>query len=267
MKRVAFIFTIFLLAGVQCLAQQKVNGYSEEESSDFRTRAAFTLGLKPVKALDMSLSEEVRFRGNSRSFDRSYTTFNIKVAPAKRFHIIGSYTFGVISKESKDMSTFRHRANGGLEYTIPAGRVRFSIREMAQCTWRRDSINVKERANPELILRSRLRIALKSRSLPLTPYVGFELYNTLNSPEQDLSSLKVINGTKPDLLKNYICRYRAAAGLKYKFNAHTSIEAFYRFDNNINYDVNIGRVSQAVNRVVKETERRHIAGVELTVYL
>lgn len=261
MKKGFLAFALCLAAAATCLAQN-INGYSETESADYRTRAAITLGFKPTKSLSLTISEEVRFNNNATSFDRSYTSLGINYSPVKRLEIIGGYTFGYVNKLG--VKTVRHRANAGLEYTLHAGDFRFALREMVQSTWRTDSVNVAEKPNPALVLRSRIRISYKVPAYALTPYIGFELYNTLNNPTADLRGMRTINGTRPEFLKNYICRYRGAAGLKYKFNAHTSLDAFCRYDWNINYDVNVGKKSKEVNRVVKETEKRFIMGIEVT---
>lgn len=260
--RVVFALLAFLTASLVCSAQ-KQDGYREEESSDFRARASVTLGYKPTSNLDLTISEELRFRDNLASFDRSYTTVEAKYSPVKRLDIIGGYTLAVVSKQTK---TIRHRAELGTAYTFHAGNFRIGIRELVQCSFRTDSVNVAEKANPALVLRSRLRVSYKFPYIPIVPYIGAELYNTLNSPEVDMSQLKTINGSKPESLRNYICRYRATAGLKYRINAHTSIEAYYLYDRDINYDVNVGRKSHAVNRVAREVENRHTAGLALCHY-
>jgi len=265
MKRALAILATLLAAGTACLAQ-KQDGYSESSSSDFRARAAVTLGYKPSRNWDLTFNAEARACDNLRKFDRFYLTAGASYSPFRHFKIHGSYTFGDLYKTDPTEWVLRHRLSGGVSYTIPVGDFRFSIRELVQCTWNRDSVNTAEKANPELRLRSRLRAAYNTPVVPITLYLGFELFNTLNAPYADLTDLKVISGNKPGSIKNYISRYRAAAGLKYKFNAHTSIEGYYRFDDNINYDINIGKKSGKVNRVEKETEFRHIVGVELIHY-
>jgi len=265
MKRHIILFAVITLACIDCFAQ-KQDGYSESSSSDFRARAAVTLGYKPSKNWDLSFNAEVRGCDNLRKFDRVYLTAGASYSPFRHFKILGSYTFGDLYKTDPTEWIMRHRLSGGASYTIPVGNFRFSIRELVQCTWNRDSVNTAEKANPTLRLRSRLRVSYDTPVQPITVYVGFELFNTLNAPYADLSDLNVLSGNKPESIKNYISRYRAAAGLKYKFNAHTSIEGYYRFDDNINYDINIGKKSGKVNRVEKETEFRHIVGVELIHY-
>jgi hypothetical protein len=76
-----------------------------------------------------------------------------------------------------------------------------------QTTFRTDSVNRYEKMNPEVVLRSRLSAEYNIRHSKWTPYLLFELHNTLNAPAV------VANYKKdPYSVDNYITRYRAGAG-------------------------------------------------------
>lgn len=267
MKRILTAITVLAATCLVCRAQ-KQDGYREISSSDFRARTGVTLGYKPSRNWDISVNAELRARENFRKFDKVYLTAGAEYSPFRHFKILGSYTFGDLYKTDPSARwTLRHRLSGGVSYSIPCGRYfRISLREMVQCSWNRDSVNTAEKANPALRLRSRLRVSYDTPAQPITIYAGFELFNTLNAPYADLEGLEVVSGNKPSFIRNYISRLRAATGLKYRFNSHTSIEAFYRYDHNIEYDINIGKKKGTVNRVEKEMQNRHIVGIELTHY-
>ena len=258
---------MLLFAAAPALAQtSKQNGYSETSSSDFRARAGITLEYKPCNSLTLSLGEELRAMQSLRSFDRAMTSLGVEWGAFKHFDVGVGYTLINALKTPSDAAPYmggpRHRAYVNAEYTLPLGNFRLSLRERVQCTWRTDSVNVAEKANPSLVLRSRLKLSYKCVRAPLVPYAYFELYNTLNAPYVSLDGLS--GAASGASLQNYVCRYRAGAGLKYRFNRHTSLSAYYTFDDDINYDVNITRGKGKVNRVVRETQLRHIIGVELT---
>lgn len=258
-----------LLISTQVFAQSKPKGYSETTSSDFRVRAGVNLEYKLSDRLSLFCQEELRAMNSLRSFDRAMTTVGAEYAAWKHLDIGGGYTLvnalKVPSEGASYMGKPRHRAYLQVEYSIPMGQgLKLSLRERVQCTFRTDSVNVAERANPNVVLRSRAKVSYKCRRLPLVPYGYFELYNTLNGPYVSLDDLYVVNGSKPASIGNYICRYRASAGVKYRFNRHTSLSAYYLFDSDIDYDVNITRNTSKVNRVIRETEFRHILGVELS---
>lgn len=272
------IFTIasLLLAACTLYAQEKEDGFSETTEHSFGGRAGVTLGYKPLKSLDLSLSEELRADTRYKGFDRSMTTLSVKYSPFKSFNIIAEYGFvaRLRGSEPKTMK-YSHRGKMGVSYTVKMGDFRLQLRELVQCDYKMDSVNVKEEANPALYLRSRLRLSYHVPHLPLTPYIAGELYNTLNQPYIDLSVENTTKGFREACLKNniiinpfrnYVSRVRAVAGLEYDFNRHSSIKLYYLYNYDITYDVNYGKSSKKINRIEKETGHRHNLGLEYVYY-
>lgn len=275
MKRIVCAFAVIVLSAVSALAQdEKQVGYYDEHENVFDGRVGVTLGYKPVKGLDITLSEELRASTSAPYvFDRTKTTLDITYSPFKRFDIIAEYSYVGRLKSSAFKS--QHRGSAGLAYTFKMGDFRLQLRELVQCNYSRDSVNVKEKANPALYLRSRVKLSYKMQRVAVTPYVAFELYNSLNAPYVDTGD----ENTTKDYQKacaaanvrvmpfqNYINRYRASAGVKYDFNAHTALRAYYLFDDMIEWDVNYGHNSGKINRIVHETTFRHTVALELVHY-
>jgi hypothetical protein len=175
----------------------------------------------------------------------------------KHFGIGADYV--LINRYDKAQSAWekpRHRANLNLEGSVKVGRVELSLRERLQTTFRTDSVNRYEKMNPEMILRSRLMAEYNIRHSRWSPYLMFELHNTLNAP-------KVVANYKRDEygVDNYITRYRAGVGAKWRITRNHRLDFYYYFDYdrtfNIDYKANAG----TLKGYVRENEMRHIFGI------
>lgn len=240
-----------LLCNATATAQDVTSSSSE---SDFRARASVDLSWKPSDNLKVALNEELRMKNSAADFDRIYSTLSVGYKPIRHFEIEGGYTFATIRHDGRKKTDylpywdFRHRLFLGGEYGVKLGNWRFSLRERFQATFRTDNPKAAEKSNPELLLRSRLRAAWHPRHLPIEPYAAFELSNTLNAPE-------LAGGNYPNKL-------RYAAGIKYLFNAHTTLELYYRLDNTLNYNIDVKKDGVTVKSIVEERAQNHIVGLE-----
>ena len=165
------------------------------------------------------------------------------------------YNFAMQDVETKSWG-LRHRTNIDVTGMYRIGRLKLSLRERLQTTFRTDSVNRYEKMNPEMILRSRLMAEYNIRHSKWSPYIFFELHNTLNAP-QAVWNYK----TDPFDFDNYITRYRTGLGAKYRITRNHRLEFYYYFDYdrtfNIDYKANAG----TLKGYVRENEMRHIFGI------
>lgn len=302
MKRYFLTAALLLSASLLASAQEteKQYGYLDSRENDFTGRVGATLGYKPVKGLSLTLSEELRAGTLRKGFDRSNTSIGIEYSPFKRFDIIGEYTFSARLRDKKLTDEQKldpdfvpdkecrmvHKGDLGLAYTFKMGYFRLQLREMVQCTFRQYDVDLKRKANPALYLRSRVKLSYHIPTLPLTPYAYFELFNTLNAKavvaDQNNTTTEfraqILDRFGPSYTKFnipvpsvYVNRYRAGAGVKYDFNGHTSLKAYYLFDDSIYYNVHykgLDKKKEAgkINRITKEVTMRHTLGVEVIHY-
>jgi hypothetical protein len=139
---------------------------------------------------------------------------------------------------------------------VDVARCEFSLRERLQTTFRTDSVNRYEKMNPELVLRSKLTVSYSIRHSRWTPYVMFELNNTLNAP-------KAVNNFKEESLTydNYIARYRAGIGAKFKISKKHRLDFYYYFDYDRGYNIDYKGNKGTLKGYVQENQMRHIFGI------
>jgi opacity protein-like surface antigen len=136
------------------------------------------------------------------------------------------------------------------------GRFEFALRERVQTTFRTDSVNRYEKMNPEMILRSRLSAEYNIRHSKWTPYLLFELHNTLNAPAVVLNYKR-----DPYSIDNYTTRYRAGVGAKFKVTRNHRLDFYYYFDYDRSYNIDYKGNKGDLKSVVQENEIRHIFGI------
>ena len=142
--------------------------------------------------------------------------------------------------------------DNSLQYLVSS--MNFSLR--VQATFRTDSVNRFEKPDPEMILRPKLQAEYSIRHSRWTPYVMFELHNTLNAPAV-VANYKTAELTRD----NYITRYRAGVGAKYRLSRNHRLEFYYIFDYDRSYDIDYKGNKGDLKGYVRENEFRHIFGI------
>lgn len=84
----------------------------------------------------------------------------------------------------------------------------------------------------------------------------FELHNTLNAP-------KVVANYKSDPYStdNYITRYRAGVGVKYRISRNHRLDFYYYFDYDSSYNIDYKGNKGDLKGYLRENEYRHIFGI------
>lgn len=242
-----------LLCCASLSAQNIVPGITN--SSDIRGRAGGAVEWEVAKDLKLEASLEMRLNNDFSNVDRLQTGIGLEYEVCKYFNVGADYLLINIHEPGAWKSP-RHRANINLEGNIKAGRFEFALRERVQTTFRTDSVNRYEKMNPEMILRSRLSAEYNIRHSKWTPYLLFELHNTLNAPAVVLNYKR-----DPYSIDNYTTRYRAGVGAKFKVTRNHRLDFYYYFDYDRSYNIDYKGNKGDLKSVVQENEMRHIFGI------
>lgn len=252
-----FALTLMAMSVYVVTMAQGISEPTDEKSHDFRGRVAGAFEWEPVKNLTLEAELQLRLMENFSSVDRFQTTFGVNYDVCDYFAVGADYVL-INNHDSQDKmwEKPRHRLNVNVEGRVRIGRVELSLRERLQTTFRTDSVNRFEKPDPELILRSKLEAEYRIRHSKWSPYVMFELNNTLNAPA-------VVDNYKQAELShdNYVTRYRAGAGVKYRITRNHRLEFYYTFDYDRSYNIDYKGNKGDLKGYIRETECRHIFGI------
>lgn len=255
MKRL--FITLVTLLSVAVVSAQSTHKPTIAESNDFRGRVEGSFEWEPIKHLSLEAGLQLRLNNDFGSVDRFQTTVSATYDVCKYFDVGIDYALiNNYDAEVKGWEKPRHRANLNLEGSVKLGRVELSLRERLQTTFRTDSVNRYEKMNPEMILRSRLQAEYSIRYSGWSPYLLFELHNTLNAPG-------VVANYKSDpyTTDNYITRYRIGVGAKLRITRNHRLDFYYYFDYDRGYNIDYKGNAGTLKGYVDERECRHIFGI------
>ncbi|MEG2369994.1 MAG: DUF2490 domain-containing protein [Alistipes sp.] len=223
-------------------AQDRIT-YDTTEETDLQLWTGFSINKRIVKGFDVTWSEELRLKNTLTDLDRIYSVLAVSYEFCPYFKAAVDYTFLALSKDNG--WELRHRTNLDLtgSYRINP-RWKLSLRERFRMTTTTADTDPLLSVNPLWVMRSRLMAEYTVFSLPIKPYVYFELSNTL---------------TAPKIIANFVDKIRASVGVKYALSAHSEFEFYYRFDVNTAKEIN--RTAGNAWRVCSEKEFDHILGV------
>lgn len=244
-KRYLTILTLF----VALFAAPVALHADEDDSDSFGVRLSGEADYKIMKGMHVNVSEELRFLGGSHVLDRSYTEvgFSYKFLDFLKAGV--SYTAIAVHKsettmpDTEEITThwveWRHRVSGDLSATLKAGQWRFSLRERIQGTYKMRELNNYQQPQMSWVLRSRLKVAYKFRSVPLEPYAYFEPRLYLNGAKWSEESLGE-DFENAEFLGHkdvYINRYRGAAGLEWQLSKRNVLDFYLLYDNLYDKDI------------------------------
>lgn len=224
---------------------------------DIRGRMEGVVEWNVNKKLSLEAGVEARFKDNIRSTDRIHTFVEATYDINKNVKVGGEYILvNMYDSDIKAWDNNRHRVNLNVEGSIEFGDVELSLRERVQTTFRTDSVNRYEKCDPEAILRSRVMAVYKISMTRWSPYILFELHNTLNAP-------KAVANFKTDKYEtdNYITRYRGGVGVKYRVDRNHRLDFYYYFDFDRSYNIDYKGNKGEIKGYILEREIRHIFGI------
>lgn len=257
------LYTIIALLLLPVIHLSTVNAQSQtipreilDVTNDVRGRVEGAVEWDVTKDLSLEAGVETRLNNNIGSLDRIHTFVGATYEIGKHLNVGGEYILiNIYDNEIKGWDSNRHRVNINLEGNIKLGDFEFSLRERVQSTFRTGSVKLYEKANPEAILRSRLMSTYKIPHSRWSPYILFELHNTLNTPKP-MANFKDYNGET----FAYITRYRGGIGAKYRIDRNHRLDFYYYFDFDRSYDIDY-RKGGSIKPVKLEREIRHIFGI------
>jgi hypothetical protein len=253
MKKLSLLL-VLIFPALCAMAQQNPQP-AVVNSNDLRGRVEAAFEFEPIDDLSIEASVQMRLKSDLSSVDRFQTSLGVNYEVCKYFSLGADYVL-INAHDPGSWDKPRHRANINLEGSIKAGRFEFSLRERVQTTFRTDSVNRFEKMNPEMVLRSRLSAEYNIRHSKWTPYLLFELHNTLNAPA-------VVANYKRDpySIDNFITRYRAGVGVKFRATRNHRFDFYYYFDYDRSYNIDYKANAGSLKGYVQENECRHIFGI------
>lgn len=256
MKRV--ILAILLATCTLSVASaQDITSPVVVNSNDFRGRIEGAFEWEFIDNLSLEAGVQMRLNNDFGSVDRLQTSFGLNYDVCRYFSIGADYVLiNIHEAENTSWRAPRHRLNLNLEGKVEIGRFELSLRERLQTTFRTDEVNVFEKPQNEMILRSRLMAEYSIRHSRWTPYLLFELHNTLNAPRVVSNYLDAELTTD-----NFITRYRAGFGAKLRITRKHRLDFYYYFDYDHSYNIDYKPNRGDLKGYVEENEIRHIFGI------
>ncbi len=218
----------------------------DDDSDSFGIRFSGEADYRITNGLNVFVSEEIRLLGGSSIFDRSYSQIGLSYKICDYLKASASYTGIAVNKVETGLDgtdeqriEWRHRFSGDLTASFRAGQWKFSLRERIQGTYKTRELNNYQQPQTGWVLRSRLKVAYKCRTVPLEPYAYFEPRLLLNGAKWGPESVGQEYDDAAFLGHKdvYFNRYRGSAGLEWKVNRRNSFDFYCLFDHLYDKDI------------------------------
>ncbi len=210
------LFLVFLFAGV-------ITTFSQIKE-DLVNWSDFGVIFSPVRNLDLSITEEIRFVDNLSRFDRIRTIFGVNYGINKYVRVGGCYSLFEVYELNKSWS-LAHRFEIDATGIYSFSGFCFSLREKFETDL---TPEMNGGSDVSISLRSRLKIDYSIGKSGITPYVSGEIYNLLNKKAA-----------------NIVSEMRYAVGCSFSFCKGHSIDPYFliRFHN---YQKNMDKIEYAI---------------------
>ena len=228
-KQFCLLFSIFL--GSTTLSAQDIIRYDGITTNDVSARIGFEVKKEFPNKIALEWEEELRMKNYITSVDRINSTLALSYSGVNHLKFALGYTFIARWHDGKKSTNYekywdlRHRIYADLAGNYKYMRWKFTLRERFLTTFRTDDPNLLEKANPKMLLRSKLSAEYSIFGKPLKPYASFEVSNTLNAPKYAYG--------------NYIDALRTEIGLKWRIDRRNALQFYYRLDVNYDRDIDI----------------------------
>ncbi len=255
MRKILAILLLFCAVGVT--SAQSVHVPAVVNTNDFRGRIEGAFEWEFVDDLSLEAGVQLRLNNDMGSVDRLQTNLGLNYDVCRHLDIgIDYILINIHDYATKSWDSPRHRLNLNVTGKVELGRWELSLRERLQTTFRTDDVNRFEKPQNAMILRSRLMAEYGIHHSRWSPYLLFELHNTLNAPAV------VDNYLNAELTTdNYVTRYRAGVGAKFRISRHHRLDFYYYFDYDRNYNIDYKPNRGDLKGYVQENEIRHIFGI------
>ena len=201
------------------------------------------------KRLNVTIDEQIRTKDNFSNPNKSYSNVGIsyKILPWLKAGAL--YSLVMIKNNSGEWRT-RHRGDFSLTATTHLGRLKLSLREKFQASYKAYEVNLFQSPQTDLYLKSRIKVEYDIFHSKWTPYFSAEIRNTLNAVNPDSFVYGTYNWQKydgstktwenktrtcygnlsPEYNDIYINRIRLILGTAWKFAKNQSLDMYLVFD-------------------------------------
>lgn len=208
------------------------------------------------KRLSLSFDEEIRLKDSFSNLSKAYSNLAVSYRLFPWLKAGVSYSF-IMSKSSAGEWRPRHRGALSLAASARLGRIKLTLREKFQATYKAYDVNLYQSPQTDLALKSRLKLEYDLFHSKWTPYVSAEIrncfnavnpnsftYGTYNWQKYDGSTKSWENKTRtcygnltPSYNDIYINRIRFNLGADWKFARNQSLDMYIIFDYNMDMPV------------------------------
>ena len=208
------------------------------------------------KRLSVSFDEEIRLKDNFSNPGKAYSNLAATYRLLPWLKAGASYSF-IMSKSSAGEWRARHRGALSLLASDKFGRVKVSLREKFQATYKDYEVNLYQSPQTDFALKSRIKVEYDIFHSKWTPYFSAEIRNTLNAVNPDsfvygTYSWQKYDGTTdswvnrtrtcygnltPSYNDVYINRIRFKLGTDWKFARNQNLDMYLVFDYNMDMPV------------------------------
>ena len=255
---------MFMALCAALFASPVVMSADVDDSDSFGARVSGEVDYKIMKGMHVYASEELRFMGGSRFLDRSYTEIGFSYKFNDYLKTAVSYTAIAVQKTETTMpdnvestenwTEWRHRISADVTGSLKFGQWRFSLRERIQGTYKMRELNNYQQPQMGWVLRSRLKVAYKFRSVPLEPYAYFEPRLLLNGAKWSEEAISENDFVTAEFLGHkdvYMNRYRGAAGLEWKLTKRNSLDFYFLYDRLFDKEIDARKEGSSKGVVLK----------------
>jgi len=180
-------------------------------TKDFQSWNSISVEKRIFKKYSILLDQDIRLDQNASMFKDYITVIGAHYVVNKYIKVRGLYRF-TLSEDFEDGTSYEHRwyADGMLRYK--PGRFIYGYRLRYQLSY--EDLD----ANRFHHLRNRFTLKYDIPKSKILPYVGVELYYSLNDP-----------------IKNSVERSRYTAGIEYAISDYLGVSCFYRLQKRKTY--------------------------------
>jgi hypothetical protein len=198
----------YILTAIFCIA---ITFYSAAQQSDIGGIGTIGLSKDFGRYWEAKIEQEVRFKQSYQSFDRLLTGIIVDFSILPKILKAGiEYDF---LYQNKDVNfELKHRGSLALSTQIKIFDFDLNFRTRYQSTWQ-DELRGNYKYNPKSVWRNKLECTYSIFGSPIKPSASVELFCPTNGKKGF-----------------YMDSYRIKIAAKYKYSMHQSIEAFLRYD-------------------------------------
>lgn len=208
------------------------------------------------KRLTLSFDEEIRLKDNFSNPGKAYSNLSAsyRILPWLK---AGTYYSFIMSKSSSGQWRARHRGAVSLTASARLGRLKVSVREKFQATYKEYEVNLYQSPQTDLALKSRIKLEYDMFHSKWAPYVSAEVRNCFNAVNPSsfiygTYSWQKYDGTTgtwdnktrtcygnltPSYSDIYINRLRFCLGTDWKFARNQSLDMYLIFDYNMDMPI------------------------------